>query len=170
MTEYPKYYFAYGSNMDWERFGVRIGRCIPLDDGEIQRGVLDRYEFALNKVSQCKICHKPVAKANVVENFSSTVEGIIYEIKNDTELEKLRDCEGFDKHYGECCRVIKTDKGDRRCFIYVAQADRVKQGLPVEKHYLNYIRKGKPFLSKGYYAEIESLFERIETHQCSGAS
>lgn len=169
MTGYPKYYFAYGSNLDAERFGRRIGRDIRPQD--MRRGVLKGYGLSLSKPGACEKCKKVgVAKANIVKN-DSQVEGIIYTIKNANEHEKLRACEGYHstpKQYNEYDKTINTATDATKCFVYIAPNDAVKPSLPAEKHYLDYIRNGKPFLSEQYCSKIETLFAETELHQCDG--
>lgn len=167
---YPKYYFAYGSNLDAARLGGRIGRTIQAH--EMQHGVLAGYEFALSKRGKCERCkHNGVAKANVVAKRDSAVEGVIYQIKNADEHEKLRKCEGHHltpKEYEECDRMINTARGAVLCFFYIADAYVMAvENMSAEKHYLNYIRHGKEFFSERYSKQLETRFAAIELHQCN---
>lgn len=109
-----------------------------------------------------------VAKANVVAKIGSAVEGIIYEIINYTEQTALRGYEGWPKHYQEETVFILTETGDKECFLFIAQE--CEPELPVEEHYLNYIRKGKSVFSNDYYVALEQLFASTEKHRCNIAS
>ncbi len=176
MPEFPKYYFAYGSNMDQVRFGGRIWRMI--EDDEIQHGVLKGYQLAFNKLSKCKACKQPVAKANVKEDASTKVEGLIFTINNVKELTRLRASEGWPNDYDEIKMGIKTTEGNKKCFVYVACKKKETDCLPVERHYFNHILKGKsvlngegkPLLSESYCKMLDDLYADLHAktnmHEC----
>lgn len=182
--EFPKYYFAYGSNMDQVRFGGRIWRMI--EDDEIQHGVLEGYQLKFNKPSKCTACQQPVAKANIKQNdsaeVSTEVEGLIFTINNVKELTRLRASEGYkpsrskkQNDYDEIKMEIKTNEGNKECFVYVACKN--KSDLPVERYYFNHIlkgksvlnRKGKPLLSESYCKILDDLYadyDEKNMHEC----
>lgn len=192
--EFPTYYFAYGSNMDQVRFGGRIWRMI--EDDEIQHGVLEGYQLVFNKPSKCTIENCPqkvaevnvkVAKANIQKNDSAEVatevEGLIFTINNVKELTRLRASEGYkpsrskkQNDYDEIKMNIKTNEGDKECFVYVACKN--KSDLPVERYYFNHILKGKsvlnlkgkPLLSECYCKILDDLYADLHAktnmHEC----
>lgn len=166
-TQYPKYYFAYGSNLDSARLGGRIGRHIATH--EMQHGVLKEYALALNAEGACEKCNTHgVAKANVVACAGKAVEGIVYRIDNSTEHEKLRACEGYHRNprqYDERDITVQIATREISCFVYIACQQRAN--LPAEPHYLNYIRKGKNLFSAQYCAQLEQMFDAMPIHSCA---
>lgn len=193
MPEFPKYYFAYGSNMDQVRFGGRIWRNIA--DCDIQHGVLEGYELVFNKLSECTIENCPqkvaevnvkVAKANIQKNDSTEVEGLIFAINNKEELKELQKREGYkpsrskeQNHYDEEKHLIKINEGNKECFVYIACKDFVyvackdKPYLPVERYYFNHILKGKsvlngegkPLLSESYCKMLDDLYADLHAEK-----
>lgn len=135
-------YFAYGSNMNPERM---IERGVSFTSRE--RAVLKGWRLKFNKVSSINARE---GYANIERDDNSVVEGILYTIE-DKDIEKLDTFEGYPKHYNRVVLKVKKDNGEEvEALVYIANPDKVKDGLKPSKEYLNHLLRGCDLLSENY--------------------
>jgi gamma-glutamylcyclotransferase (GGCT)/AIG2-like uncharacterized protein YtfP len=137
------YYFAYGSNMDAKRMTERV-----VDFEIIGQGILEDFELKFNKINQKK---KGVGYANVSTEHGKKVEGIIYRFENISLLDKP---EGYPKHYDRKIMEIVYNSGRLKAWVYIANENRISEGLLPERDYLAHLLAGKDYLSKAYIDEL----------------
>jgi cation transport regulator ChaC len=142
-------YFAYGSNMDAQRMRER-----GIEFSERVHAILSGYSLKFNKMADRN--HKE-GYANIVPDKNNSVEGVLYEIP-DLDLKKLDKHECYPIHYDRIKINVRTGgKKEVEAIIYVAQPDKVKQGLKPSNEYLAHLLAGKDILSESYYLRLESL-------------
>ncbi len=127
-------YFAYGSNMNPHRMKKR--EVFFTHRG---RGILKGYTLKFNKTSSKNTSE---GYANIVPEADAIVEGVIYTI-NDVGLLNLDKYEGYPEHYLREILPVKNDSGNlRKCETFIAQPDKIKNGLKPSKEYFgHYIRR-----------------------------
>jgi len=141
-------YFAYGSNMDVARMkkrGIAFSkRCAAH---------LYSYRLDFNKVAQR---NPREGKANIVVDDSGLVEGALYDIEA-TSLPELDKFEGYHEHYLKIPvkLLIPADSQQVCAITYIANPDKIKDGLKPCKEYLNHLLAGKDILSKGYFEWLQ---------------
>jgi len=141
-------YFAYGSNMDPDRMNKR-GVKFSSRKWALLRG----YKLEFNKVSSL---NPKEGYANIVVDKESTVEGILYEIEK-SDLLKLDRWEGVPTHYKRIVVKVRLKDGKIvEAFTYVANPQKVKNGLRPSKAYLSHLLKGCDLLSKEYCKWLKS--------------
>lgn len=93
---------------------------------------LKGYCLKFNKVSSD---NPDEGKAIKVKSESRIVEGVIYEISK-SDISKLDKYEGYPKHYNKICVKVSLDDGQEiMSFVYIAQPNRIRDGLrPTEKY------------------------------------
>ncbi len=137
-------YFAFGSNMSAQRMRERLGWS-PSRSGVI----LPDYEMIFNKHSN------DGGKANIMYSPGNLVEGILYSV-NEGDLLILDKYEGVaTKQYKRHDIEVQNNKKNSFSAVAYKALNTGKASAPTEE-YLNYILKGKEFLSQGYYAKLKS--------------
>ena len=143
------YYFAYGSNMDNERM---IKRGVVYS--ERFSGKLDGHKLFFNKIADE---NQGTGYANIIPDNHSVVEGVVYKT-DEKSISKLDSYEGVKtSHYYKTEMLINTTKGTLECVVYIAYQQKTKTGLKPTKDYLQYLLKGKEFLSKNYYEWLSKI-------------
>ena len=143
------YYFAYGSNMDINRLEGRVG------NNKVQlvgKAILKGYELKFNKEK----CDKSSA-ANVMLNRHLVVEGLLYEFDPSdlTVLENLDRYEGV--RTGDYIRkllIVEIDGTEVLAYVYVADLNKIKEGIFPSKEYLAHLLCAKEYLSEAYYSKL----------------
>ncbi len=135
-------YFAYGSNMDPKRMKNREVNYLKRE-----HAILEGWRLNFDKlVSE----NSNKGNANIEKYDESLVEGKLYTIKYG-DLEIFDEHEGFSDHYKKLKVWVKLDNGEKEeAIIYVANSEKVKNGLKPRKNYLNYLLQGCDLLSKKY--------------------
>ncbi len=142
------YYFAYGSNMDPCRM---IKRSVCFSKRE--HAILEGWKLVFNKVSSR---NSNEGFTNIEREEGSIVEGILYEIEC-SDLEKLDRHEGYPEHYRRECVKVKLDNGEEvEAVTYIANKNRVKEGLKPSKEYLRHLLKGCDLLSEEYCERLRN--------------
>ena len=137
-------YFAFGSNMSAHRMHERLGWS-PSRSGAI----LNDYEMVFNKHSN------DGGKAIIMYSQGDLVEGILYSV-NEEDLLILDKYEGVaTKQYKRHDIEVQNNKKKSVSALAYKALNTGKASAPTEE-YLNYILKGKEFLSPGYYAKLKS--------------
>lgn len=141
------WYFAYGSNMDVERMKKRVGRLpdrVP--------GILRGWRLEFNK----EAANIPGAGyANIIPCPDSAVEGILYAVTEE-ELRKLDGYEGVPNHYiRDQISVVRKDTDEVVSAVtYVANPNKVRDGLKPTREYLGYLLAGADHLSEEYFCRL----------------
>lgn len=141
-------YFAYGSNMDSERMkkrGVNYSRR--------ECAFLKGHKLVFNKL----VSYNPQeGYANIVPDENDMVEGVLYEI-SDSDLSKLDKYEGYPNHYGRIRVTVQLDDDQEvEAVIYIAQPDKVREGLKPSREYLKHlIIGGEGILSESYRRKLK---------------
>lgn len=142
-------YFAYGSNCNpavMAKKGVEF-TCRA-------RGTLSGYRVLFNKRALRERLPDGIGFANINEDATGTVEGLVYEIV-DEHLERLDESERYPDHYTRIAVTVETESGLQECETYQAQPDEIADGLVPSRNYLNHILAGRDFLSKQYYEALD---------------
>jgi gamma-glutamylcyclotransferase (GGCT)/AIG2-like uncharacterized protein YtfP len=141
-------YFAYGSNMDNEKMTER-----KINFSSRQLAKLSGYKLVFNK----KTALGYSSYANIVLAENNFVEGILYEFP-DSDILKLDECEGYPNHYFRT-QVTVTDKDGNsiKATTYIAQEDKIEEGLLPTREYLNHLLAGKDLLSTSYFEALKQV-------------
>lgn len=139
-------YFAYGANMDPEILSQRGVRFTRVCTGKVRDMRL--------------VFHKPAedgtGKADLQDHRGSLVEGVIYEVPEES-LANLDIHEGVDRgHYRRQSIRVQTFKGELDCVAY--RAAKFKNGLKPHRDYLAALIRGAEVhgLSKEYQIMLRS--------------
>lgn len=125
--------FAYGSNLDPQRFQFRARNW----NGCYQLGSLLGYELRFNKRS----LNYGVA-ANVVPHPTRRVWGIVVEL-NDADLEAIDRCEGYPTNYNRVPRqFLLADNSEVEGYVYMATSAWIVEGKYPNSEYLGYVTRG----------------------------
>ena len=135
-------YFAYGSNMNPARMRARGLHFVSAEAAQL-RG----YQLRFNKQSHST---PGVAYANVVAATGVVVEGVLYTLRDDAELDKMDVFEGTPVRYSRERMQVHTASGLAATWIYVANPAFVCAGLLPEDRYLAHLLAGGDFLSAAY--------------------
>jgi gamma-glutamylcyclotransferase len=138
-------YFAYGSNMDFNRLNER-----EISFEFIGLGILEGYALKFNKIASKK---SGIGYANIVSQKESKVEGLLFSIDNIELLDKF---EGFPNHYSKEIFKIQYLGNLIDAIVYVASIKRVSNNLKPEREYLNRLLTAKDFLSTEYLSFLEN--------------
>lgn len=146
-------YFAYGSNMDPERMRER-----KINFSQRVHAALKGYTLRFNKAASR---NPKEGYANIVPVDNGIVEGALYDISN-PDITKLDRHEGYPDHYDRIHVMVQLDDGQKvEAITYIAQSDKVREGLKPSRNYLNHLLAAKDILSKSYYEKLES-WEALE--------
>jgi len=141
-------YFAYGSNMDPERMRER-----SISFSQRIRAVLKGYRLEFNKVASR---NPQEGYANVVKFENGIVEGVLYEIP-DSDLSKLDRFEGYPNHYNRVKVKVKLNDGQEvEAVAYIAQPNKMRDGLKPSRDYLDHLLAAKDILSESYRRKLEA--------------
>lgn len=142
-------YFAYGSNCN-----LAIMQKKQVAFTAHQHAVLRGYRLAFNKMALRELLPDTVGFANINEDATGSVEGILYEI-NETSLLRLDESERYPDHYDRVMVEVETADGPQQCWAYQAQPDKISAGLVPSRNYLNHILAAKDFLSDQYFQALD---------------
>ncbi len=140
------YYFAYGSNMNRERV---VQRGMGFEG--LEPGTLANYSLIFNKRS---VKQPGTASANVMEDYGSVTEGVVYKLKHPSEIEMMDPYESYPICYNRMVMPISTREVMVDAWVYVANEAYVETGLKPAGWYLNHLLEGEPFLSKAYLSKL----------------
>lgn len=122
------YYFAYGSNMSYERLYKRIGKCKKIGNYN-----LEGYELTFNYGNEKE------SFANLKENEQKSVEGVVYEITL-KQLHLLDYYEGNNNpnYYYRMCDIYKN----KALHFYISFNTRKEFLKPISIVYYKYLLEG----------------------------
>lgn len=140
--EQPRHYFAFGSNMNPTRVRAR-----GLLFDEIIGARLDGFELTFDKRARD---HPHAGRANIRRRFDGVVEGVLYRLIDEVQIEKMDRFEGTPHQYTR--EVVRVDTGSvvQWAWTYVANPDVVVEGLLPDRAYLEHLLAGRDFLSEAY--------------------
>ena len=158
----PKYYFAYGSNIDLNRMKEREVEFVSY-----QRAILENYTLRFNKYSYKTGC----GVANIETKEGDYVEGVLYELENPEEgISRLDYFEGFfcenclQNHYLRRIMKVKTNDGrEVEAYVYVANPIHVDNSLKPSLEYLRHLLSGceRKILSEEYCKRLKEFLKNI---------
>jgi gamma-glutamylcyclotransferase len=143
------YYFAYGSNMNPDRVSGR-----QMDFNRYESGCLQGYRLAFNKRS---VIYPGAASANVMQDAAGVVEGVVYHLSDEQQIETMDPFEGYPLRYDRCLLPVQTDDQQLNVWVYIANPDFIQEGLRPNRWYLNHLLAGRAHLSEGYYQTIADI-------------
>jgi len=147
-------YFAYGSNMNLGRMLKRL----KVNSLQRKHAILKGYRLEFNKVANR---NSKEGYANIVEEQNEIVEGALYEIKK-SDLKILNKFEGYpDEYHRTKLKVKHGDKQEVKAEVYVAQPDRIRDGLKPSKDYLKHLLEAKDILTENYLMKLKA-YETID--------
>lgn len=139
------YYFAYGSNMNVARVAARIG-----ETRRALAGVLMDHELRFDKASRIP----GIAHANVAALSGGRVEGVLFELREAAQIERMDPFEGVPRDYRRQRHAIHTAEGDIDAWVYIAVPERTQPSLRPAREYLEHLLAGEPFLTPEYHARL----------------
>ena len=141
-------YFAYGSNMNSDRMRKR-----GISFTKKEWAVLKGWRLKFNKIASR---NPKEGYANIVESGKEAVEGILYDVSGD-DIKKLDRYEGYPNHYNEITVKVQLKDGKEiDAITYIAQPDKMKEGLKPTREYLNHLLKGCDLLSEKYCERLKT--------------
>jgi gamma-glutamylcyclotransferase (GGCT)/AIG2-like uncharacterized protein YtfP len=152
---YSLYYFAYGSNMNWEQMQRRCPSA-----KFVCNAVLKNYRFAIARHSRLRNC----GTANIFAETGSEVWGIVYDVSE----QELRILDGFEDGYRrENMLVLATGdcQSSIEVLVYIAEKE---DNVPLPSaEYKRLIIAGARYWSipEIYLMMLEQL--RVETDEFS---
>lgn len=112
-----------------------------------QLAILSGYKLVFNK----KAKDGDFTYANIVPSEHDFVEGAVYEFPDD-EITNLDTKEGYPKHYNKVQVIISDKLGNEiQAVTYIAQTNKIIEGLFPQKKYLKHLLAGQDILSKEYF-------------------
>jgi gamma-glutamylcyclotransferase len=115
--------------------------------------VLKNYSLKFNKVASHS---SKKGYANIVPEKNGVVEGVLYDV-SDSDLPKLDRYEGHPDHYDRIDAKVQLDnKREVEAVTYIAQSDKVREGLIPSKNYLDHLLAASDVLSKSYLDKLKS--------------
>lgn len=140
------FYFAYGSNMNPVRMAARGMRYRHT----VGAGLYG-WRLCFNKRAG-----EPdgAAYANIVPWADARVEGVLYRLDHEREIQRMDPFEGRPERYERYLMDVKTADGMGRAWVYVATSAWQADGLLPERWYLNHLLAGRPWLSAAYFRAL----------------
>ena len=145
----PRYYFAYGSNMNPER--VRE-RGIAFD--EVLAGVLPDMRLTFDKRSRHQV---GAGHANIRYARGESVAGVLYRLTPPEEILRMDPFEVAPRHYGRDAVWVLTEAGNVAAWTYFANAAVIDPTLKPPRWYLQHLLAGREFLPAAYVRWLEGV-------------
>ncbi len=142
-------YFAYGSNMNTERVHER-GLAIS----NVQSGRLSGFRLKFNKRSRIP---PPSGRANIVQEDSSEVFGVLYRLGSESEIVKMDRFEHAPIDYRRLIVEVQTETGPIPSWTYIANPRAIDDSLQPTRSYLNHLLAGRSMLPDHYVAQLETV-------------
>ena len=94
--------------------------------------------------------------ANIVKDEKGTVEGVLYDVLEE-DIKKLDRYECYPIHYNKITVKVNLKNGKEiDAITYIAQPDKIKDGLKPDREYLNHLLKGNDLLSEKYCERLKT--------------
>lgn len=140
------FYFAYGSNMNPQRMlarGVASSMALP--------GTLRGFELCFDK----RALGRPrVAHANIRHCPGDVVEGVLYQLMDPVDIERLDRFEGTPVRYSREVYVIDSPMGEISAWVYVGNRAMLAADLLPERDYLEHLLAAKSWISPRYFQRL----------------
>ena len=128
------------------------------------RGTLNGYRLHFNKKALRERLPDDIGFANINDDPSGTVEGVVYDIV-DEHLPRLDESERYPDHYIRISVMVETEDGMTECQTYQAKSDKIADGLVPSRNYLNHILAARDFLSRQYFDALDQ--SQTYTGECA---
>jgi gamma-glutamylcyclotransferase (GGCT)/AIG2-like uncharacterized protein YtfP len=142
-----RWYFAYGSNMNPARMQAR-----GLSVVESMPGALAGYRLCFNKRAMNRAAGR--AYANIRHDRAAQVQGVLYQLADDSEIIKLDHYEGTPVFYSRERMPVITLNGVQPAWVYIANPAFREEGLLPSVDYMAHLLAGREWLSADYWAEL----------------
>lgn len=151
------YYFAYGSNMNVERMASRDLKVTSACSAH-----LPGFGLRFNKRSRRDAT---LACANITYAPNERVEGVLYQLENNSEIINLDPHEGSPFFYSREQFWVQSDNGQIATWIYVANPAVIDNSIKPARWYVEHLLAGKPFLTTEYWQMIDGTVCREEAQE-----
>jgi gamma-glutamylcyclotransferase len=151
-------YFAYGSNMFYERLKRRVPSCKFYGIGVLKKYVLRFHKKSQDGSGKCNAYFTGQEKDAVI--------GVIYEI-DVNDKSNLDSAEGLGNGYHEVLVELITNGNTLTAFIYAADTDAIDDKLTPYTWYKLYVLEGarQHKLPEYYIAKIEQTPSKPDTNK-----
>lgn len=149
MVEGPKH-FSYGSNLDGSQLSER-----KVGWHTLQPAILPEHRLVMNKRG---VIYKGFAVANIEPTEGHHVEGVVYTLASQKDLDQLSQFE--QGYYLKLFSVIETVTGNLvQASAYIAKPEFIVEDMPVPSQYVNrIIRGGQGVFSHAYAQDLRNRF------------
>ena len=135
--------------MDPERVRTR-----GLQYDEILGATLAGYGLRFEKRSRNQI---GAGHANIVVSKNEYVEGLLFKLSDEHQIEKMDPCEGVPTHYARDTICVESQVGMILAWTYFANSAVIGKNLKPPRWYLNHLLAGRLYLSPGYMKQLEQI-------------
>ena len=126
---------------------------------EATAGQLQDFALVFNKMSRD---HIGVGHANIEYARGASIEGVLYALKDDTEILKMDPFERAPWYYGREVVQVEHAQGSAWAWTYFANPAVLRAGLKPTRAYLDHLLAGREYLSEHYYSKLLALRGRCE--------
>ena len=123
-------------------------------EGDAMAGFLANYRLRFNKRSRKNPC---AGHANIEPDFSSRVEGVLFPLCDDREIEKMDPFESAPSHYRRELVFVQSSQQLILAWTYIANDSVVDNALSPPQWYINHLLAGAEFLSNDYIEFIRDV-------------
>lgn len=116
-------------------------------------GWIDGFGLRFNKRSEQD---ENLGCANLVYAPEERIQGLLYELQTETELNKLDHFEGTPYRYSRDLFQVQTQSGSQSAWVYIANPSVIDDKLRPATWYLEHLLAGREFISDDYRAKIAS--------------
>jgi gamma-glutamylcyclotransferase (GGCT)/AIG2-like uncharacterized protein YtfP len=144
-----RFYFAYGSNMNPARVAAR-----GLRFDQLGAALMDGVRLTFDKQSRE---HPRSGHANLTYDRGARVEGVLYRLASDSEIERMDAFEAAPINYSRDVVRVTTGGAEVAAWTYFANAAVIRRGLRPERAYLNHLLEGREYLSRPYFEWLSAI-------------
>ena len=145
----PRFYFAYGSNMNPARVTAR-----GLRFDQVSRAVLSGVRLSFDKQSRE---HPRSGHANLTFDRASRSEGVLYRLRDAHEICRMDSFENAPVNYSRDVVIVESDGERVAAWTYFANVAVIRPGLRPERSYLDHLLAGRDYLSPRYFAWLSGI-------------
>jgi len=142
------HYFAFGSNMSRKRMAER-----GVLWESVERATLQGFKLTFDKTSGTN----GFGFATLKKSKNDSVEGLLYKCENKDDALILDAYENAPVQYKRIELKVKTNKGRKNAFLYIATSFYKQKGLKPTSEYLDHLLEGKKYLSKEYFNFLKTF-------------
>ena len=141
-----RYYFAYGSCMDYEGRIQSSGYANGFEKIGVDR--LEGYEFKMNKLAM----DREHVYANIIPSPQGHVYGALYKITDRVEEDYLNIREGYPRYYGKEMVTVSVGENEYdNVLVYTVQPSYICSGIrPITEVYEEELKRGAIVLPEPY--------------------